>query len=215
MAGASSGHDGTAGNRGGSPRARRLQPAPRMTMTMIRWGSLLCLVAACKTNDAPKDEPKKNVEPTKKEESKKAATTVATCANDETGGGDVPFCIKLPAGFVAGKVEKRDDWMLDFTKSGSAVEVNTKWSDRAPLTAFKDTVDLLKREDKTKEQGELAGGNGYFATTINSEGNDKQQLRLEAKFKGSKYLMTCEVSWWTDQPDGQAAADACKSFSPR
>jgi hypothetical protein len=173
-----------------------------------------------------KIEDKKSVAVTKAVDDEKApaakapATAASACPAGTTGGGEIPFCMTLPAEFAAGKVEKRDAWMLDFEKPGAAVGVSTKWTESvdhydAAVEAQKAYALENAVDKKLAESGELAGGKGAFVVRVTSAGADKQQLVFDATFKGSKYLIECSVSWWTDQPEGRLAVDACKSLVPQ
>lgn len=195
---------------------------------------LALAVGACKKKDEAKDTKKPEVgEPKPADPGAGAAPASGACAAGLAGGGDVPFCITLPAGFAAkGKPEKPDrEFKLDFTKDGSMVEIYTKWSDDAK--AYDSMVDMMAQEVAEKkytviEKGDLAGGNGKFILYVSSvAGSESQrkQMSIESYFKSSKWLLRCSTSWWTDpegdaksaalEADGKAGAEACKSLTPQ
>ena len=67
----------------------------------------------------------------------------------------------------------------------------------------------------SSDLGPTAGGAGVFAQYDTTKGDGDHQIEFEAIYKGSKGIIKCSTSWWTNQPTGQAAADACKTLTPQ
>jgi hypothetical protein len=149
-----------------------------------------------------------------------APDPVACGSAGVAGGGAVPFCIRLPDGYkAAGKPTKPDNWTtLDYVKKDS-VDLNTEWTDGPG--GYDNLVDILKGDGsadghKLVASGPTAGGGGFFVIYDGTPGTaGDHQLWTEAVYKGSKTLIKCGTSWWTNQPSGPAAADACKSLTPQ
>jgi hypothetical protein len=147
-----------------------------------------------------------------------AATAASGCGAGLVGGGDIPFCIRLPDGYKAdGVPSKPDSWTsLDFKADGH-VDISTEWTDGP--RGYDNLVEISKNESSSEghkliASGATAGGGGMFVQYESSSGGTVQ-INFEAIYKSAKKLIKCRTSWYSDKPESQAAADACKSLTPQ
>jgi hypothetical protein len=173
-----------------------------------------------KTTEAPKTS---EVVPAKAEvRAKPAGPAGTTCGGaGVVGGGDVPFCMRLPDGYKQeGAPAKHDSWTsVDYAKTDAPAQISVKWS--SGTTGYEGLVEILVSEGNDKAHkliasGETAAGAGKFVQYDRTpSSNGRHQIRFEAIIKGPNAIIKCHTSWWTDKPEGQLAADACKSLTPQ
>jgi hypothetical protein len=161
----------------------------------------LAIASGCKKDEAS---PTKAPAPTA-EAPKPAATA---CEAGAYGDPDGEFCLKLVAGYEAGKKQDTGDthWYQTFSGAKGTLTVAADNTPEDFDTVVKSDIDGPATE-KVVANIDLAGGKGKY---IQKETPDKQTL-LYAVIKGPKHTVQCKSNWSAAKAAPEII-DICKSL---
>ncbi len=160
--------------------------APPRTPTLLL--SIVPALVACTSNrGAPADEHRRPPRPR------------LTCGADQRGGGDLPYCVALPAG------------VTEVGRSAAAVKYQGMDEPAARLSVLVALPDastargMLKHSATVVRQGELPGHGGEFVVS-----RDGPIVHATAVYTPATGPIVCDTSWPASQAAvGAALTEAC------